>query len=116
LKVKTARKCGRRSEDSGRHNRRPRTANNHHHQHQQLSSSQRVPTRFSTQVYLGEPGSLTHTVPVDHRDVCGRWHLHRLRSLAPAVRRALCGHGSYRVVPVLAEIPYDAPVALEGAA
>ena len=70
------------------------------------SSRRCLPTVFTSDIYVGEPDSVTITVPVDHRDVCGRWHLHRLRSVAPVTRRALCGFGRYRVVPVVADVKY----------
>lgn len=60
---------------------------------------------YSTAVYQANTGRVQHTVVVAH-EPCGQLHLHRTRSLAPFVRRALCGLDRYRIVPVLADVEY----------
>lgn len=65
-----------------------------------------LPTLLSNTVHFANSGKRQHTVAVRH-ELCGEEHLHRTTTLEPFVRRALCGHGRYRVVPIVASVPYD---------
>lgn len=65
----------------------------------------RLPVIVSTKVFIRNLGRIFHTVAVEHAE-CRQTHLHRTTTLAPFVRRALCGRGRYRVIPVGIVLPY----------
>lgn len=83
---------------AGHHTDGPQTTRT---QHRASRSRRPLPTMCSSSVHIANRGKCQHTVAV-HHDLCGEEHLHRTQTLTPFVRRALCGRGRYRVVPVVA--------------
>lgn len=74
-------------------------------QHRASRSRRPLQTLLSNAVHLANRGKSQHTVAVRHF-ACGEEHLHHTTQLEPFVRRALCGRGRYRVVPIVPAIPY----------